>query len=151
MALVLTSCALALFAVSAVSDLRERRIPNLLTLSLALVGLARIGWGLAAGAPAPALAADLAVGAAVFALATVGFGFGLLGGGDVKLMAAGALWLGAGSVLPFLMATALAGGLLAMIFVARRLLASGRSVAPSLPYGIAIAAGGILCTGLPSL
>ena len=68
----------------------------------------------------------------------------MLGGGDVKLLAAAALWTGSAALLPFLMATALAGGLLAALFLAfaRR---EGKPVA--LPYGVAIAAGGILITG----
>jgi prepilin peptidase CpaA len=68
----------------------------------------------------------------------------MLGGGDVKLLAASALWTGSAALLPFLTATALAGGLLAAVFLvfARR---GGRRVA--LPYGVAIAAGGLLVTG----
>ena len=70
----------------------------------------------------------------------------LLGGGDVKLLAAGALWLGAAALGPFLLATVLAGGVLAVAFLLAGLLrrrAAGAAAA-SLPYGIAIAAGGIL-------
>jgi prepilin peptidase CpaA len=145
MSLLLSVCALALFAAAAATDALGRRIPNALSLGLALVGLARIALALATGEPAWPLAGDLAAAVAVFAVAAVAFHFRLLGGGDVKLLAAGALWLGAAALLPYLTATALAGGALALVFVGWQLAMPGRK--PSLPYGMAIAAGGILTTG----
>ena len=147
MALALTLCALALFAAAAATDARERRIPNALSVGLALVGLARIATALVTGDAALPLAADLAAAVGVFALAAVAFRFGLLGGGDVKLLAAGALWLGAASLVPYLLTTILAGGVLALLFIAWKLVTGGSAKGPSLPYGIAIAAGGILTTG----
>jgi prepilin peptidase CpaA len=147
MPLLLTLPALALFATAAATDLRARRIPNRLTLALALLGLARVTWALAAGAPPLPLAADLAAAAVVFALATAGFAAGLLGGGDVKLLAAGTLWVGAGALAPYLLTTVFAGGVLALGFAALHFVARRRGApAPSLPYGVAIAAGGILTT-----
>jgi prepilin peptidase CpaA len=144
--LVLSACALAIFAAAAATDARDRRIPNALSGALALLGLARIALALATGEPPLPLAIDLAAAVAVFALGALGFASGVLGGGDVKLLAAGALWLGAAALLPFLTATALAGGVLALAFVAWGLLGPARPK-PGLPYGIAIAAGGILVTG----
>jgi prepilin peptidase CpaA len=138
-----TIAAVGLFAAAALTDSRSRRIPNVLPAGLALLGLARIGVGLAAGASAVAVAADLAAAATVFAAGAVGFRFGLFGGGDAKLLAAGALWLGAAALGPFLLTTVLAGGVLAAGFLVAGLL-SRRGAAASLPYGIAIAAGGIL-------
>jgi prepilin peptidase CpaA len=146
MLLVLSASALALFAAAAATDAVSRRIPNALTLALALVGLARIGLALASGDPLLPLVGDLAAAVAVFALAAVGFHFRLLGGGDVKLLAAGALWLGAAALVPYLTATVLAGGLLALLFVGWHLAMPGRA-RPTLPYGIAIALAGILTTG----
>jgi prepilin peptidase CpaA len=140
---VFTLAAVGLFAAAAVTDSRSRRIPNALPAGLALLGLARIGVALAAGAGAGMVAADLAAAVAVFAAGAVGFRFGLFGGGDAKLLAAGALWLGAGALGPFLVATVLAGGVLAIGFLVARGLRRGGAAA-SLPYGIAIAAGGIL-------
>jgi prepilin peptidase CpaA len=146
MSLLLSVCALALFVAAATTDALDRRIPNAITVGLALVGLARIALALATGEPVWPLAADLAAAVAVFAVAAVAFHFRLLGGGDVKLLAAGALWLGAAALMPYLTATALAGGVLALVFVGWHLAMPGRAKA-SLPYGIAIAAGGILATG----
>jgi prepilin peptidase CpaA len=126
-----------------VTDGRSRRIPNPLPLALALVGLVRIAIGLGSGAGAGAAALDLVAAAAVFLAGGAAFRFRMLGGGDVKLFAAAALWLGAAALGPFVLATALAGGALALGFLlARHLRPDG--LAAGLPYGIAIAAGGIL-------
>ncbi len=73
------------------------------------------------------------------------FAAGLLGGGDVKLLAAGSLWLGATGTGGFLMVTVLAGGLLALVFLALRL-ARRDGPETALPYGVAIATAGILAT-----
>jgi len=148
MQLLLTLAAVGLFATAAVTDTRSRKIPNVLPVGLALLGLARMVAALAAGGGAGAVAADLAAAAAVFAAGAAAFRFGLLGGGDAKLLAAGTLWLGAAALGPFLLATVLAGGLLAVAFLLAGLLrrrAPGTAAA-SLPYGIAIAAGGILAS-----
>jgi prepilin peptidase CpaA len=144
----LTAAAVALFAAAAVTDTLRRRIPNLLCAGLALLGIVRIVGTLADGTGTGLqTAADLAAALAVFAAGALAFRFGLLGGGDAKLLAAGTLWLGAASLGPFLLTTVLAGGILAVGFViaqvARRAATADRA-AFSLPYGIAIAAGGIL-------
>jgi prepilin peptidase CpaA len=141
----LTLAAVGLFAAAAVTDTRSRRIPNPLPAGLALLGLARIVLGLAAGTGLAAAGLDLAAAAAVFTATAVAFRFRLLGGGDAKLLAAGALWLGAAALGPFLLATALAGGALAIAFLLTGLVRRD-AVAAGLPYGIAIAAGGILAS-----
>ncbi len=152
MALILSLSAVALFAAAAATDTFTRRIPNGLSLALALIGLLRIGLALRAGGAELASAFDFGAAIAVFALAAVGFHFGLLGGGDVKLLAAGTLWLGAAALGPYLFATVLAGGLLAIGFLLWQLIVGGRNreKGAGLPYAVAIAAGGILATiGLP--
>jgi prepilin peptidase CpaA len=149
MILALSLTAIALFGWAALSDVRTRRIPNRLSAALAGLGLARIALALVAGGGAAALAADLGMALAVFALGAMIFHFGLMGGGDVKLLAAGTLWLGAPALGTYLFATVLGGGLLAVLFVVWEFV-SGRRADPksraSLPYGVAIAAGGILAT-----
>ena len=149
LALSLSLLAVGLFAGAAASDLARRRIPNTLVVALAVLGLIRLGFAVAAGAGAATLGADLAASLIVLVLGAVIFHFSLLGGGDVKLLAAGALWIGAPEMAPFLMMTVLAGGVLALLFlawaIASRGIAGGKSRL-SLPYGVAIAAGGILTT-----
>lgn len=145
---VLSATAIAVFLAAAVSDAARRRIPNALVVALILVALARIGVELVAGTGFGRAAADFAVCLAVFVAGAVAFQFRLLGGGDVKLLAAGALWVGALAAGPYLVATVLAGGALGLgyvlwIFVRRQHDAASR---PSLPYGLAIAAGGVLTT-----
>ena len=149
MILVLSVAAIAVFAVAAVTNSRSRRIPNPLPAALALLGLARLALALAAGGGAVALGLDVAAALATFVLAAVGFRFGVLGGGDVKLLAAGVLWLGAAALAPYLLTTVLAGGALAVLFVAWQVARPRRDrtgKGPSLPYGVAIAAGGIVTT-----
>lgn len=137
----------ALLVTAAASDLHSRRIPNVLVLAIAAAGLARLAIGLATGLGIGAALSDIGIAAALFVAGALLFHFGRFGGGDVKLIAASALWLGAGNVAPFLLATALAGGLLALVYMATRLRAVAGAVAPApinLPYGVAIAAGAIL-------
>ena len=97
----LSLVAIALFAAAAATDLRSRRIPNRLAAGLAALGLLRLLLALVAGAGAAAVSADFALALAVFAVAALAFRFGLIGGGDVKLLAAGALWIGAPSFLSY--------------------------------------------------
>ncbi len=142
----------ALVLWAALRDATTMTIPNRLTLALAAAfvpaalaaGLAPTGWALAAAAGAAALVA----GVAMFAL-------GWVGGGDAKLFAACGLWVGASAAAPFLLWTAVAGGVLAgLLLVGRhwaqfypgfgpawfqRLTTRGEGV----PYGVAIAAGAL--------
>jgi prepilin peptidase CpaA len=149
MTLVLTTAAIALFLTAAITDVAGRRIPNRIVTCLAAVGIVRLVALLAAapalGAAWTSAAVDLGVALAVFGAGAAVFHLNLLGGGDVKLLAAGALWLGAASLWPFLVVTAVAGGVLALAYIA--LSAAGRAEARAgLPYGVAIATGGIFAT-----
>ena len=104
------------------------------------------------------------VAAILFALLLPIYGRGCIGGGDVKLLVAVAIGLPMMGVFELLTITALAGGILAMAHLVMRLLPSP-SLAPAdasvlrrvyaverwrhlrhapLPYGVAIACGGIL-------
>lgn len=146
---VLSCLAVGLFVGAAASDVWCRKIPNPLVLALVALAVLRIGLALASGAGPGAVGADLLVSAAVFAFGALAFQLRLLGGGDVKLLAAGALWAGVPAVGSFLMATVLAGGVLALGFVIAGVASrgfGGFARQPSLPYGVAIAAGGILIT-----
>lgn len=89
----LVGCAIAtlvLLALAAGSDLRRRLIPNQLPIAIAACfGLATI-----AEPPASALLPAIAAASAVFAAGLGLFAANLLGGGDVKLLAATTLWAG---------------------------------------------------------
>ena len=97
--------AAGLFFIAAYGDIRTRRIPNALALAVAALGLLRL---VLAGDPAAALL-SIAAAAAVFAIGFLLFWRGWLGGGDVKLMAAAVLLVGAPAVSLFLIAMSLCG------------------------------------------
>jgi len=130
----------ALLLVGAIADVRARLIPD--WVSLGIAGLYPI-YVIAAGSPhwLGALGVALAVFVVGFAL----FALGLAGGGDVKLLAATALWAGPAMILPLLVVTGLAGGLVALVALAVVALLRGRKAALGygIPYGVAIAVGGL--------
>lgn len=140
------ACFFALLMVLAgIGDVLSRRIPNALTLSIALsfcpvAMLAGTGWALIGWSVSMALL--------VLIINVVLFHLGLFGGGDAKLLAAAALWFGTSGLAPFLVMTALAGGALALSIIVKPLfsgeLRPKASVTQSVPYGFAIAVGAIL-------
>ena len=100
---------------AAAIDLRIRRVPNVLTAGIALVGLGIAATGLGRVGLWLSLA-GLLVGLGVM---LPGYLIGAMGGGDVKLLAAVGTLLGPGATLRAFVASAIAGGLIA-IFVAWR-------------------------------
>src|SRR3569833_232025 len=102
---VLLACGLA---VGAVCDWRSRTIPNWLNAAIAL-GAIPFWW--ASGNPFwPGVAVHVGVAFAVFALFALAFQLGMMGGGDVKLVGALALWLPPLAVVSMLVIMSLAGG-----------------------------------------
>ena len=102
---------------AAVIDLRTRRIPNILTATLAAIGigLAAAGFG-RVGLGAALLGCLLGL-----AFMMPGHIFGATGAGDVKLLAAAGALLGPKDTIYAFLYTAIAGGVLALIVaVARR-------------------------------
>ncbi|WP_159082390.1 A24 family peptidase [Paragemmobacter aquarius] len=100
-------------------DLRTLTIPN------GLVAALLLGWGLLAplaGLAPRDMTLSLGAAAMVFFATVALYAVGWLGGGDSKLMTVSALWIGAGQVVPFLMATMLAGAAIALALVTLRLL-----------------------------
>nr|WP_304168201.1 prepilin peptidase [Lonsdalea britannica] len=101
------------------SDLLQRRIPNRAVLML-LLGWIAVGilTAILAGTtvrPATAMLHALPGAAVVFVVGFLLFLTGRLGAGDVKMMSVLCLWVGSGQQLAFVMVTALAGGVLALI------------------------------------
>jgi prepilin peptidase CpaA len=159
MSATLAYLALGLFAAAliwaAIGDLRRLLIPNRI-----VVGIIALYPIFVLAAPGPvAWMAALGLAGGIFAMGIVLFACGVAGGGDVKMLAATALWAGPDFITPFLFVTALAGGVVAIAVsrpvraVIRRLgpLPEGSglpSVLPAIksgpvPYGVAIAAGGL--------
>ncbi len=121
------------------TDIRHRRIPNVLSACLLTIGILSAGFsrgwvGLADGM----LGATLA-----FAVFLIPYLLGGLGGGDVKLMAGFGALTGARSVLPALLLVAVAGAMTSVLFLANQRLRSQPACA-SIPYAPAIVVGGLL-------
>ncbi len=134
----------AMLVVAATGDIRERRIPN--TLNLAIAVLAVPFWWLSGYALWPDVAMQLALGAGAFLFFALLFRVGMLGGGDVKLLAALALWLPLASLIKLLVIMSLAGGVLTVALLIRhRMRKSNEKL--EIPYGVAIAFGGMWLIG----
>ena len=125
-------------------DLKARTIPNLLNLAIALLAIP-FWWSIGLGLW-PDAALQIGVAALVFGLFAIAFALGVMGGGDVKLVAAIALWLPAQSVLALLFIMSVAGGVLTLAMLIRHKL--GRKAGQlEIPYGVAIAFGGLWLIG----
>lgn len=130
---------------AAATDLRDRRIPNIQPLLiLNLFGLMAL-WKLQAGDTfLHAAGGPVVAGLLVFGFCVVLFALKLMGGGDVKLMAAVALFAGPTLSASFLLFVAVAGGVVALATLVytrlKPLLSAGP---PKVPYGVAIMAGGM--------
>lgn len=164
----------ALFSVLLVTgcviDLRERRIPNVLVLAILVCGFVftatmnQVVPGLARGAQGVAVGFSIWIGFHVV---------GVLGAGDVKFFSAVGAWLGPGLTWRAALMAAVAGGVLAVVYLLRQrrlgqglrglaLAASTRSLdvvrgdlpAPGrveLPYGVALAVGALVTAWLPQV
>ena len=143
----------ALVITAALRDMVSYRIPNWISLAL-LAGFPLAA--LALGLPLPTVGLCCAVGAGGLVAGMAMFALRWIGGGDAKLFAAAALWLGWPAAMPFLAITGLAGGALALGLLAMRsvwlrpLVAAGppwlnRLAEPgeNVPYGLAIAVGAL--------
>ena len=97
-------------------DFRTRRIPNELTAAMAATGLALSIAHLNGTSPLASLLGIL-VGAL---LMLPGHVLGATGAGDVKLMGAVGSFIGPGAVVAAFLATAIAGGVLALVVAVRR-------------------------------
>ena len=153
---------------AAIGDVRTRRIPNRLVAILAIAGFA-FRAVLNGGEGFVIAGEGLLVGLACW---LPFYAFGWLGAGDVKLYAAASAWLGPKSAFEGALIAALAGALLALLWMVKtrgmrrtgqtiglaagtpgilspRQDGSGRS--SKLPYGVAIAFGAISAGWLPGL
>ena len=130
-----------LLIVAAVIDVRTFTISNRLNLAVAL--MAPLYWWSAHLPLWPDIGIQVAIAAGVFALLAVAFYAGMMGGGDVKLAAALALWFSPQSTLRFLVFMSIAGGVLTLVVVGLHRLKK-KPGKPEVPYGVAIAVGGLL-------
>lgn len=134
----------AMLIVAATGDLRSRRIPNWLNLAIALTAIPF--WWMSGLSLWPDVATQIAIAAGVFVFFAILFHLGMMGGGDVKLLAALGLWLPLASVVKLLVIMSLAGGVLTLVMLARRRRASSEEKT-EVPYGVAIAFAGLWLIG----
>jgi prepilin peptidase CpaA len=138
---------------AALRDVTSYTIPN--WISLALVVTFPLA-ALALGMPLATIGLNVGVGAAALIAGMVMFGLGWIGGGDAKLFAAAALWIGLGPTATYLVVTGVGGGALAVGLLGLRsthvrpFMPTGpawfaRLAEPgeNVPYGVAIAVGAL--------
>ncbi len=157
-----TVMGLAILVLAGLHDFAVRTVPNFYSVLLFSAGVALrllnggghdLKWGMVACC-------------VVFGITFICWRFGWMGGGDVKLLTAAAIFVAPLSVPELVASTAMAGGLLALVFVVGRRVA--RRPAPGrpphfmprilrcelwrlhrggpLPYAAAIACGGVFAT-----
>jgi prepilin peptidase CpaA len=141
-----------LLVAAALGDIIRFRISNRLNLVLALLYLPAAIW---MGSDVAMILWHLGAGATVLVAGIVLFSLGVIGGGDVKLLAACGCWTGFSALPMFLITVALAGGILAIALLLLRLVLSKRIPESSslarllgrsrdVPYGVAFAIGGFV-------
>lgn len=154
----LTNAAISLYVLAllaaTVSDITRYEIPN----RVSLVAVAAFGL-MATELPVWTSLAHVSASLVLFAVGTALFMANVWGGGDVKLLAATALWSGWSGLASFLLLTALAGAALALVLLALRhrfrTVPEGRwysrllSRSEGIPYGAAIAAAAAAVLLLP--
>ena len=141
----------ALLLIAAAEDCYRLRISNITSIAVlagAILAMALAGFSLA-------LWENLVVFALILVVGTFLFGRGMLGGGDVKLLAALGLWFNLKGALSLIAAVFIAGGVLALVILtARSVSGTGKkriavlNKGAGIPYGVAIAAGALIILGL---
>lgn len=143
----------ALMAFAAASDLFTMTISNKISLLLVL-GFAALA--LFSGMPMQDLLTHVAAGGTVLVVAFACFAMGWIGGGDAKLAATIALWMGFGHLMEYLVYASLLGGVLTLLIIQFRHWPLPRAVSGQpwlqrlhetnggIPYGIALAAGALM-------
>jgi prepilin peptidase CpaA len=143
----------ALMVFAAFSDLLTMTISNRVSIALATLF---IGLAVASGLTAAEITWHLASGALILALGFGLFALGWIGGGDAKLAAATAIWLGFDHLGEYALVASLLGGVLTLLILALRfwpILSTLMNHAwikrlhdpgTGIPYGIALASAGLL-------
>ena len=134
-------CALAIaLLIAAFTDIRSRRIANWLNGAIALG--APLYWYASDLALWPDVAWQLGVAVATFAVLSILFAIRAMGGGDVKLLTALALWIPPLAYLNLLTMMALLGGVLTIGFGMWHIYRRQKDKL-TIPYGVAISMAGL--------
>ncbi len=139
-------------AFAAASDLVSMTISNKVSMAL-IAGF--LAFAVAIGMPLPAIGMHFAIFAVVLSAGIALFAIGAIGGGDAKLAASTALWLGWEFMMPYLLVAAFFGGILTLVILRIRSAPLPDRVAnvdwiarlyradQGIPYGIALGAAAI--------
>lgn len=125
--------------IAAFTDLRRRQIDNWLNLAIACG--APVFW-LAAGLGWTDVGLQVAVAVATFAVVAALFAIGAMGGGDVKLLTALALWIKPVWFLKLILIMAIVGGAITIVCGIAHVMRRRRDRV-AVPYGIAISFAGL--------
>ena len=125
-----------ILVLAGVQDARSREIANWKNAAIAL--LAPLWWWAQGLTLWPEIALQIGLALIVFALFAAAFAGGWMGGGDVKMIGALALWLPFTPLISMLIVMSLIGGALTIVMVAEGWLRR-RGQQPEIPYGVAIA------------
>lgn len=137
-------CTLGLLLLSAgIEDARTREIADRKNAAIALIAPL---WWWASGLPLwPDALFQIGGAVAMFLLFALAFRVGMMGGGDVKMIAALALWLPLGLLMRMLLLMSILGGVVTLVMlIDHRLRRAGDGKAIEVPYGVAIAMAGLL-------
>jgi prepilin peptidase CpaA len=138
-----------LLVLAALEDGWRMRISNWTSGAIAVAAFVAVGLA----GPISGLWQNLALFVGVLAVGTLLFSRKIMGGGDIKLLAAAALWCNLSAGWKMLVAVAIAGGIEALLLILLRKLNWSEAAGDrfpmlrrrgGIPYGIAIAAGVIL-------
>lgn len=141
--LLLAALGLALVT-AAITDLRSRRIAN--WLNAAIAAGAPVFWWASALPLWPGVASQLGIALLTFAVTAGLFALRAMGGGDVKLLTALALWAPPALFLNLIVLMALLGGVLTIVFAVVHIMRR-RKDKITIPYGVAISAAGLWVLG----
>ena len=142
-----------LVVIAGTFDFFTYRIPNWINI---VIAVSIIPFAILSGMPLEVFVWHVVAGLLAFVVGYLLFAFGVFGGGDAKMIAAAALWVGWDNLIPFGVITAFAGGALAFCMMIWSLIRNEPVVGNvsllgrifkkqlKLPYGIAIAAGALM-------
>jgi len=134
-------------------DLFTMRIANWISIVLTL---AFLPVGLACGLRLGLIGHHYLCGLAILAPTFVLFAFGKIGGGDAKLAASSAIWMGWSSLFDYIIVSSLLGGVLAVVVLAARQIPLPlfllrwswvvrlHEPKTGIPFGVALGAGAII-------
>lgn len=135
------------------SDYTRLIIPNEYSIALACAFLAYAGYSVS---DFSTLGDHLLAGVIVFGVGVVLFALGLMGGGDVKIASAAALWLGTPLLLDFVLITSIVGAVITLFILFMERSPALAPLTPGgwveseerdklrVPYGVAISAAALI-------